>query len=287
MGRAAARRGTAPEQPIAVLGPRGSVPDPSSSPPQGRRAGPRCDALGAGGRSAAGRTATRCRPGLGPHTRPGCAARARWASPPRGPVRPPRGHVAAPQGPVVPARPARPPPTAAARAPGASRTHRGRLRSTWWWCRGPRLKTDRALHGPRRREPPGAADRTIRPGTVASQNRFTRRGRGGGRRRREQRGEGSGRREGRRRGERDDEGGDGREEGGKRKRGEGGREGGGRGGGWRRPEHAGQLDGWGVGEQWRPLEWLPRVRDPKGDPEHTGRDLSSSRARRRLASGRG
>lgn len=78
--------------------------------------------------------------------------------------------------------PARQPPTAAARVPGAARTHRGRLPSTWWRCRGPRPRAGRALHGPRRREPRGPAGRSIRPGAAASQNRFTRRGRGGGRR---------------------------------------------------------------------------------------------------------
>lgn len=117
-------------------------------------------------------------------------------------------------------------------------------------------------------------------------------------------GEGSGRREGRRRGERDDEGGDGgeegeggkeggdgrEEEGGEKRRGKvAGKEEAGRGGGWRRRAHAGQLK-WGGGfENGGPPTpaWLPGVRDPRGDPGHTGRDLSCGRVRRRLASEHG
>lgn len=191
MGKTAALRETASKRSIAVPGPRGSVPDPSSSPPETGHTGPRLlcawDPREGGRRPAAGwacppthiHASRPCRFGsLGLPARRACPVAPR---PRRGPT-----------GPAALARPARQPPTAAARAPSAAWTHRGQLPSTWWRCRGPRPRAGRALHGPRRREPRGAAGRSIRPGAAAWQNRFTRRGRGGGRRRREQRGRGAG-----------------------------------------------------------------------------------------------
>lgn len=190
MGRAAARRGTA-TKPAADRSP--GAPGFGSRPVQLPAPGPACWApqLCAWGRreERCGRTETRCRPGLSPPTptsRRCCSGALGLPTPRPCPAAPKlrRG----PTGPAALARPARQPPTAAARVPGAARTHRGQLPNTWWRCRGPRPRAGRALHGPRRREPRGAAGRSIRPGAAASQNRFTRRGRGGGRRRREGRG---------------------------------------------------------------------------------------------------